>query len=201
LIKNLIFDLGNVLISFKPIKLLSNVSPNQNRIKRFILNIIKSDTWLKLDRGVLTFYAAKDIFIKKYPEDEDLINYFFKNWRGLFSPIPKTVSILEKLKINGYNTYALSNFPETPFEYVHSKYDFFKFFDGLVISYQEKLIKPEEEIYKTLLQKHNLIAGECLFIDDTEIFCLEAQKLGINTILFDLNLDLKSELKKFKIKI
>ena len=71
----------------------------------------------------------------------------------------------------------------------------------MVLSYKEKVIKPEKEIYEILLERYNLISKECLFIDDVKSFCLGAKKLGINTILFNSDLNLNVELQKFKIKI
>jgi len=203
LIENVIFDLGNVLINFRPRKLLSRHTSNMKRINEFLQNVIGSETWLELDRGTITFEDAKKIFLKNYPEGKDLIVFFYNNWKELFVPIQNSVEILRKLKKNGYRTFALSNFPEVPFKFVFNsaKFDFLKEFDGLVISYNEKIIKPEKEIYEILLQRYDLDPEKSLFIDDTKNFCLGAKKSGINTILFDINMNLAKELQKFDIII
>ncbi|NVM01210.1 MAG: HAD family phosphatase [Candidatus Helarchaeota archaeon] len=200
MIKNIIFDLGNVLLSFRPQELLSKVTDDQTRIKGFMSKVTGSKTWLKLDRGTISINEARDLFLKEYPEEEDLLIYFFDNWKELFAPIQNSIDILKKLKLSGYKTYALSNFVKEAFEYVSSLFDFFKTFDGMVISYRENVIKPEKEIYEILLLRYKLTPEECLFIDDIEGFCLGAEKLGIKTILFDSKLNLKSELEKFGIK-
>ncbi len=201
MIRNVIFDLGNVLISFRPKELLSRVIKNADRISEFISKVTSSKTWLKLDQGTISLLHARDIFLKKYPEEEMLLTYFFNNWRDLFAPIPKNIEILKKLKNSGYKTFVLSNFVKEPFEYVTSKFDFFQFFDGMVISCKENAIKPEKEIYEILLRKFELIPDECLFIDDVQSFCLGAEKLGINTIQLKSGMDLSSELQKINIII
>ena len=201
MIKNVIFDLGNVLLTFRPKELLSKITQDENRINGFISKVTSSKTWLKLDRGSISIPEAREIFINEYPEEEDLLIHFFDNWKELFAPIQNSIKTLNKLRLNGYKTYALSNFVKEAFEYVQSLFEFFKNFDGMVLSYREHVIKPEKEIYEILLQKYNLIPEECLFIDDTESFCLGAEKLGIKSILFDPKLNLEFELQKFEVKI
>ena len=201
MIKNIIFDLGNVLIAFKPQELMSKYTEDLNLINEFITTIISSDTWQSLDRGTISLEATKKIFLKEYPKYKDLITFFYNNWKGLFEPIQKNVKVLKKLSNTKYKKFALSNFPEKPFQFVKSQYDFFNLFDGLVISYKENFIKPEKEIYEILLKRFNLKAEECLFIDDTESFCFGAEKLGINTILLTENMKIQSEFEKYRIKI
>ena len=73
MIKNIIFDLGNVLLNFRPDLFLLKHTKNKTRINRFMSNIIKSDTWLQLDRGNLSLKQAQEIFISAYPEETELI--------------------------------------------------------------------------------------------------------------------------------
>lgn len=203
LIKNVIFDLGNVLLTFIPKDLLLKFTKNMDRINRFIEKFPNSETWLKMDRGILSMQEARNFFLKKHPEEKDLLIPFFDRWLELFNPIRENIEILKELKENGYKVYALSNFMKEAFEYVYSKFesDIFYLFDGMVISYTVNFIKPEKEIYQILLQRYNLVPIECIFIDDVEKCILGAKKLGIQTILYNFNSDLKSELQKFKIKI
>ena len=201
MIKNVIFDLGNVLLTFRPKDFLLKFTDDIDRIDGFVSKVTSSKTWLRLDRGTISIQEARAIFLKEHPEVEDLLNIFFNRWKEMFAPIQNNIEILKRLKDNGYKTYALSNFIKEAFEFVYSKFEFLKLFDGMILSYREKVIKPEKAIYEILLQRYNLIPKECLFIDDTEIFVLGAQKLGIPFILFNLDLDLRIVFKKFKINI
>ena len=164
-------------------------------------NIIKSDTWLQLDRGNLSLKQAQEIFISAYPEETELIILVCNRWKEFLTPIQENVKALEELKSNGYKLYVLSNFFNEGFDYVKERYNFFSFFDGIVISSKIKLIKPELEIYQYLLQKYNLIPEESVFIDDTAECLSQANKLSIKTIHYLPYTDLRSELNKLKVKI
>ena len=97
--------------------------------------------------------------------------------------------------------YYLSNFHLKAFEYVTKKYEFFKLFDGGVVSYKEKLLKPEVEIYNTLINRYGLKKEEVVFIDDTKENVDEAIRLGINGIVLENPQCLIKELKKYNINI
>ncbi|MFW9877351.1 MAG: HAD family hydrolase [Candidatus Thorarchaeota archaeon] len=201
MIKNIIFDLGNVLINFKPEQFLLRYTKDKNRITKFISNIIQSDTWLKLDRGIISIKNARDDFISAFPEETELIKTFFNHWKEILIPISKNVSLLKELKSNGYKLYVLSNYIIEAFEYVKERYDIFSLFDGLAISGKLNIIKPEQEIFQYLLQNYNLNPEDSIFIDDIEQFISEARKLKIKTIHYLPNTDLQIELRKLGVII
>lgn len=201
MIKNAIFDIGNVLLSFKPKEFLLNYIDDIKQIDIFVSNIINSKTWLNMDQGILTIKEAKNIFLGKYPELTGIINIFYDNWLEIFSPIDKNINILKELKKNNYKIYALSNFIEESFHFVLKKFEFFSLFDGMVISYNVQLIKPEVAIYQHLLDKYKLVPNECVFLDDYMECLIPAQKLGIFTILINKEVDLRAELRKLSVKI
>jgi len=201
MIRNIIFDLGNVIFNFKPEKFLFRYTKDKNYIKEFISKVIRSKTWLNLDRGTISLKNAKEEFLKKFPEENNFILMFFTHWMEMLTPIQENVKILHELKSNGYKTYILSNFIIEAFEYVKDKYDFLSLFDGKIISGNVKVIKPEFEIYQKLIDKYNLIPEECIFIDDVRAFLSRAKKLNMKTILFSQNTDLRSELKKFNVNV
>jgi len=201
LINNVIFDLGNVLVNFKPKQFLLRYTNDKNRITKFISNVIQSDTWLNLDRGILSIKNARDDFISAYPEETELIKTFFNHWKEMLTPISKNVNLLKELKSNGYKLYILSNYIVEAFEYVKERYDFFSLFDGLVISGKLNIIKPEREIFQYLLQNYNLYPEDSVFIDDVKQCIDQAGKLKINTIHYLPNTDLRSELRKLGVKI
>jgi putative hydrolase of the HAD superfamily len=154
-----------------------------------------------MDQGILTIKEAKNIFLGKYPELTGIINIFYDNWLEIFSPIDKNINILKELKKNNYKIYALSNFIEESFHFVLKKFEFFSLFDGMVISYNVQLIKPEVAIYQHLLDKYKLVPNECVFLDDYMECLIPAQKLGIFTILINKEVDLRAELRKLSVKI
>ena len=201
MIRNIIFDLGNVLLNFKPEKFLLRYIKDEKYIQNFISKVIRNKIWFNLDRGTISLENAKNEFIKKYPEDNSFIITFFKHWMEMLTPIKENVKILHDLKVNGYKTYILSNFIKETFELMQKKYEFFSLFDGKIISGQEKVIKPEIEIYQKLINKYNLVPEECVFIDDIRSFLFRARKLNMKTILFSPNTNLRIELRKLDINI
>ena len=201
MIKNIIFDLGNVLLSFRPENFLLRYTNDSELIKKFISDVIRSRTWLKLDRGIITMQKARKEFLLRYPENSNLLNLFFDHWIEILTPIEKNIEILRDLKKNGYHLYILSNFIEEAFNYVSKKYEFFSLFDGGIISYRVHIIKPEMEIFKEIIDKYNLDPKECVFIDDIATFLFKPRKLKMKTIQYHPNTDLREELRNLKINI
>ena len=201
MIKNIIFDLGNVLLKFKPEEFLLRFTSDKEYIKQFVPKITRSKLWLDLDRGYESLENAEFIFLSKYPEEKELISLFFNHWMEMLTPIEENIRILVDLSESGYNTYILSNYIKEAFKFVKEKFDFFTLFDGQIISGEEKVIKPEKAIYKSLLRRYQLIPKESLFIDDVLFFLKPAKKLGISTIWNRPHTDLRKELKKFNVVI
>ncbi len=201
MIRNFIFDIGNVLLTFEPRQFLLQFTNDISQIEKFMSKVTGSKAWLKLDRGELSVENAKNLFLLKYPKQTELIKLFFENWFKIFEPIPKNIEILKDLKQNGYKVFALSNFIKESYQFVIQKFDFFSLFDGQVISWKEKYIKPEFEIYKILLRRYKLNSQECIFLDDHSSFLISAEKLGIHTLLITKNTDLRAELRKLNVNI
>lgn len=201
MIKNIIFDLGNVLLKFKPEEFLLQFLSDKEYIKQFVTKITRSKLWLDLDRGYESLENAEIIFLSKYPEEKELTSLFFNHWMEMLTPIEENINILLDLSESGYKTYILSNYIKEAFKFVKDKFDFFMLFDGQIISGEEKVIKPEKAIYESLLRRYHLIPEESLFIDDVLFFLKPAKKLGISTIWNRPHTDLRKELKKFNVVI
>jgi len=199
LYKNAIFDIGNVLLSFKPIEYFRNKFTDENKIQLLYNIIFKSKEWVMLDRGTITNREALDIFTAKSMENKSSISLAFENWTECLSPINGTIEILKELKEADYNLYYLSNFHQEAFKYIIEAYDFFELFNGGVVSYEVRMLKPEDGIYTHLIEKYNLSPRKSVFIDDTEANVKGAEKAGFNTILFTEPNKFREQLKSFGI--
>ena len=195
-IKNIIFDLGNVLINFDPEKYLE-ANVKEDIRKDFLDEVFLKKEWLDLDRGTLTYEEAKKIFKKRLPQAEKEIDKFFDNdFFDMLMPIEKKTKLLSQLK-KQYNLYILSNFHRDSFEELNKRHQFFKNFDGHVVSCYYHHLKPEKEIYDTIIEKFSLNPEETVFIDDSYPNIEMAQKMGINGIhLPDYN-ELEKKLENF----
>ena len=194
MIKNIIFDLGNVLISYNPKTYIAENVKEENQ-KKFYEIVFGGEEWQKLDRGVLEYEEAVEIFSKKLPQEKEAIINLFKNKiNGVLFPVDKNLKILPTLKAKGYKLYILSNFHREAFLSVSKINKFDILFDGKIVSYEVKLLKPEEEIYLKLIKKYGLKPEETLFIDDTLVNIEAAKKIGIETIHLTEKDKLKEEL-------
>lgn len=195
MIKNIIFDLGNVLIHFKPDEFI-NKNIKEEYKDKFYNIVFKGQEWIDLDRGTLEYSEAIKIFSEKLPECSEEIKKLFDNYiLDVLEPFEKNIEIMKSLK-RKYNLYILSNFHYPAFDYIFKNWEFFKYFDGKIVSGYCHLLKPEEEIYKLLCSTYSLKPCESIFIDDTKINIEMAEKLGIKGIhLTDINL-LEKELKE-----
>lgn len=182
MIKNIIFDLGNVLLNWKPAEYLEK--QNYSKLKKeLILNdIFKSNEWLQLDNGDITTAEAIANIDLKSSLKRDEIDHIFKKRLDILYPLTENIKLLPLLKKKGFQLYYLSNFPLDLFEEVQRIHDFFNYFDGGIISAKVKLSKPDIQIYKTLLDKYKILSKESLFIDDLLVNVLGARKLGIVSI-------------------
>jgi len=200
-IKNIIFDLGNVLINFKPEQFLKRFVKDENHINKFIPKVIKVELWSKLDRGIISLQEARDKYLERYPEENNLLLTFFNHWKEMLTPITQNIQILRELKGNDYRIYFLSNFIKEAYEYVQTRYEFLTLADGIVISSEIKYVKPEVKIYQHLLEKYNLNPEQCVFIDDVESNLPQAQSLKMKTIHYLKDTDLRSELRKLNVNM
>lgn len=174
----IIFDIGGVLLEWKPMILAEKLFPSTQAASIMKL-LTESPLWNEFDRGIieidqLSNFASTHGFEKKLTEEIlTTIPYHLP-------PIPTIINILKTVKSFGYKTYVLSNMPRFFFPVLLATHDFFSLFDGMVASYTINHIKPEPEIYKHLLEKFRINPYEALFIDD-----LEANIMGGNTMLID----------------
>lgn len=197
--KNIIFDIGNVLLQFNPKEHLMTKLNDEDLVVEIHKAVFQSEEWAMLDRGTITEDEAKKVIGEKNIIKKEHVDLAFENWYDILTPMEETVEVLKKLKNRGYNIYFLSNFHHLAFEHVTTKNEFFKEFHGGIVSYKERLLKPEKEIYLRLLEEYTLKGEECIFIDDTEVNLVGAKGLNINTILFRDAKGLVEALEKFEI--
>lgn len=183
MIRNIIFDLGNVLISFIPSEYLKKKNYPSN-IRNIILNdIFHGDEWKMLDNGEITVSEAIESISRKSVLKREEIALVFNFRTDIMFPLDDNVRLLPKLKKQGFKLYYLSNFPLDSFEEVRNDYYFFRFFDGGIISSEVKMSKPDLRIYKILLQKYSLVPEECVYIDDIEENIFAAESAGFSGLL------------------
>ena len=182
MIKNIIFDLGNVLINYDPHDFINKNVKEENR-EKFFQEIFQSKEWQDLDRGTLEYDEAVKIFSKRLPEERENIKKLFDNDIQDVLFVDKTnIKYLSTLKNKDYKLYILSNFHKNSFRKISEIHNFKSIFDGGVISYECHLLKPESNIYKAIIDKYGLIPEETVFIDDSLPNVQAAIKFNIHGI-------------------
>ncbi|MCP1250766.1 MULTISPECIES: HAD family hydrolase [Elizabethkingia] len=198
IIKNIIFDFGGVLMDWNPKYLYQNVFNSEEEMDYFLDNIATLKWNAEQDRG-RSFQEATEILQNQYPEFSKEIALYYSQWPVMLKgTIEENVNILRNLH-GRYQLYGLTNWSAESFPYAYKNYDFFSLFNGIVVSGEEKLIKPDERIYELLLNRYNLNASECLFIDDNYENIRTAQAMDFNTIHLAPETVLREELQKFNI--
>lgn len=196
--KNIIFDIGNVLLDFQPEEyLLQHFS--ESVMGDLMTIVFSSDEWIDLDLGTITLKEAIKSLTLRHPHYHDELVFFLENWTHMMIPIQDTIDIVYELKNKGYALYLLSNFSTDGIEILFKRYDFFELFDGAVISSKEKLVKPEEKIYQVLLDRYSLNPSESVFIDDLLANVNTAKRLSMHSIYLPYQTDLRNELIKMNI--
>ena len=205
MIKNIIFDLGNVIINYNQKKIINNFTEKEEEIKYIYDEIFHAPEWTLMDLGDITNDGAIEIINKRNEfKYEKLTQEFLHEWYKK-QPINRDiVEIAKILKNNGYNLFVLSNMANQTYEYFKND-EFFSLCTGIVISAHEHVKKPDEKVYRLLLDRYNLNAEECLFIDDDDSGknYETANKIGIKgrRIVPNQAEDVKKLLLEFNVKI
>jgi 2-haloacid dehalogenase len=196
LINTLVFDLGGVLIDWNPVYVYKTIFGNEQQMNWFFQNICTSEWNEEQDAG-RTLKEATDLLIAKFPEHEVNIRIYYDRWEDMLAgPIHETVEILRQLKFNTtHRLYALTNWSAETFPVALQKYEFLHWFDGIVVSGEEKTRKPFQQIYRTLIERFQINPSSTVYTDDSLRNIAPAKELGFHTIHFQSPPQLKLELK------
>jgi HAD superfamily hydrolase (TIGR01509 family) len=196
MIKNIVFDLGNVLLSFVPSEYL--IKKNYPaKIKNTILrDIFQSTEWKMLDNGDITVPEAIESIAAKSSLKREEIDYVFNFRRDIMFPLDDNARLLPELRKQGYKLYYLSNFPLDVFEEIKNDFYFFRHFDGGIISAEVRISKPDIRFYEYLIGKYSLNPSESLFIDDIEENVRAAEKAGMKAMFTNGSLNIAEQLEK-----
>lgn len=192
-IENIIFDLGGVLVDWNPRYLYKDHFEDDNEMEHFLKNVCTDEWNAEQDRG-RTLGEGTVILQREFPEYHSLIQLFYDEWETMLkSDIPETVSLLYQLK-KKYKIYGLTNWSSETISIAYERFDFFKEFHGIVVSGEEKMIKPGKEIFHLLLNRYHLKPEQSIFIDDNINNIKAAEEIGLHAIHFQDASQLKESL-------
>lgn len=199
-INTIVFDLGGVLIDWNPEYLYSRIFPNEEERKWFLSTICTLD-WNEQQDAGRTLQEGTEHLVKKFPEHETSIRAYYGRWKEMLGgPIHETVEIFRQLKFNtGIKLYALTNWSAETFPVALELYDFLHWFDGRLVSGEEKVRKPFKEIYQLLIDRFGIDPKKAIYVDDNIRNVLPARELGFTGIHFRTPALFREELKGLRV--
>ncbi len=186
MLKNIVFDFGNVIMNWNPDRLLEKYNLTSDQRELIKSKVFSSKEWLEIDAGLIDEDQATKIFMTRVPPKlRTKVKNIMQTWPSKVEFYEPVFEFMKELKKRGYHLYGLSNTGMRFANYVkNSKWD--QNFEGYVFSAQEKIMKPDDRIYQLLLNRYNLHPNECLFVDDRQENIDAAKRNGMNGFTFDI---------------
>ena len=184
MIQNILFDMGNVLIHFDRKVFLDRLDVSEADKQLLLREVFLSVEWVRMDRGTLAEPEAEVLMCRQLPPHlHGAVHALVSLWDQPMLPVAGMAELVEELKAKGYNIYLLSNASVRQHEY-WPRIPGWQFFDGKVISADEKVMKPHPDFYRIALTRFGLVPEECFFIDDVAANIEGAMYCGIPGAVF-----------------
>jgi len=198
----IIFDLGKVLIKWDPRNLYRKIFTDEEEMEYFLEQVCTSE-WNEAQDAGRTWAEGIALLQPKFPKYKAEIAAFESRWPEMLDgPVEGTVDILKTLHSKQrHRLYALTNWSSETFPIAKAQFDFLQLFEGILVSGEEMLKKPDPRIYQLLLDRYQIVANESVFIDDSARNVEGARKMGIPSILFESADQLKRDLFGFGVVI
>ncbi|HEX4745568.1 MAG TPA: HAD family phosphatase [Gaiellaceae bacterium] len=189
-----VFDLGGVLIDWDPRYLYGKLFDDPDEMEAFLAEVTTMEWNARQDAG-RPWGEAIEALVAEHPEQRELIEAFHGRWTEMLAgEIQETVEVLAELRVAGVRLLALSNWSAETFPVARERFDFLGWFEGIVVSGEVGLVKPDRRIFEHLVERFALEPEETLFIDDSAANVAAARSLGFRTIVFTDPLALRREL-------
>ena len=196
MIKQIILDIGYVLVDYRPTQMLMDHGYSLEQAHIFERKVFDSPYWAILDLGTLSQEQVIEGYSMIYPEDAGDIEWFITHGELMYIPRPAVWDLVHKCKEKGYGIYILSNYSADLLEKHTKGASFWEDADGKVVSYQVHMAKPDERIYRHLLRTYGLDPSECIFYDDRQENTEAARKCGIEAVTITSEAHILEELQK-----
>lgn len=196
MINTVVFDLGGVLIDWNPRHLYRKLMADEAEMEHFLATVCTGEWNAQQDAG-RPFATGVAQLSAQWPAHSNLIEAFHTRWIEMINgPIEGTVALMQQLREKGIPLYALTNWSAETFPLVRPTFEFLNWFIGIVVSGEEKMIKPDPAFYQVMFDRYNLVPEELVFIDDSLPNIETASKLGITALHFTGPEQLEKDLKR-----
>ncbi|MCI9082025.1 MAG: HAD family phosphatase [Lachnospiraceae bacterium] len=200
MIKNVVFDVGKVLVDFDWQGFFDTLGFSPEVYDKVANATVLSELWNEFDRSRIPDEEILEGFLKKAPDCEAEIMKFWNNTGNSIKRYDYAFDWIHSLQEKGYRVYLLSNYPRRLYSQSIHELAFVEEVDGAVFSYEVHSVKPEPEIFEALMKKYQLNPTECVFVDDNRGNIIAANKLGMATIHFHTKSQADEELKSLGVE-
>ena len=197
MIKNIIFDIGNVILAWTPKEVLEELLPRHSNLDSLLVEL--SPTWLAFDCGQLSEQQAIDQIYHNSGISKDIVRSFIDKTRKQLIPLPGSIELIETLVQNQYQLYCITNMSHQTYHYLTKRYQFWNYFNEIIVSGIEQCLKPAPEIYQILLDRAMIQPKESIFIDDLAENIEGARTLGMHGIQFTTIENCKAALQQLEV--
>ena len=200
MIKNLVFDVGKVLVDFDWQSLFDALGFSPEAYEEVAKATVQSELWNEFDRSKMADEEILEGFLEHAPGRRNEVMRFWDNIGSCIRRYDYAFPWIRSLQERGYGVYLLSNYPRRIYSQSIEELAFVEIVDGAVFSYEVQYTKPEREIYEALLRKYGLNPTECVFIDDNRANIVAANELGMATIHFHTKSQAEEELRSLGVQ-
>ena len=192
--KAVVFDLGGVLIDWDPRHLYRKLLADEAAVEEFLATVCTPEWNAELDRG-RPFAEGVAELVERHPEHAAAIAAYHERWPEMLAgDLPGSLEVLAELRAAGVPLYALTNWSAETFAITRGRFEFLEWFDGLLVSGEERVTKPDPAIFQLLLDRFGLDPTATVFVDDSEANVAAARRLGFDAIRFTGHEELRREL-------
>jgi len=193
-ITTVVFDLGGVLIDWDPRHLYRQLFSDPQEMEVFLRDVVSPDWNAQQDSG-RTWAEATAELVERHPDHEAMIRAYSERWADMLAgPIGGTVDILREVRERGLRTYALTNWSAETFPRARGMFPFLEWFEGIVVSGDERVMKPDPEIWRRLVTRYAIEPAKAAYIDDMPRNAEVAGELGFHAIRFEDPAQLRARL-------
>ncbi len=179
-----VFDAGGVILDWQPKKVVARAISDPDLQQKFLEASTSHNDWHHFDRGDYDLPTLRERVCTRANASPTVFDAFFKEVLRSLTPIPDTVQTIQDLKKIGKKLVLLSNMPGPVWDHLLKTHTVWKYFDGLVLSFEIRMVKPDRSIYKYLIAQHKLTPEKSIFFDDREDNVAAARAVGLHALQF-----------------
>jgi 2-haloacid dehalogenase len=191
-----VFDLGGVLIDWDPRHLYRKLFDDEDEMEHFLATVTTAE-WNRAQDAGRSWAEAVDELVRRHPDRRELIEAYAERWHEMLGdPIQPAVEVLDELRGTGIRLLALTNWSGETFPIARPRFPFLEWFDGIVVSGDERLIKPDPAIFRVLVERYGVEPATTVFIDDSPDNVAAARELGFAAVRFTDGPTLRADLRR-----